>query len=255
MAEPDSPDAVLQYDQMTARKRFSGAALVETLRERTGHTFNDLERLERALTHSSARRRTGSDYERLEFLGDRVLGLVVADLLFHAFPGAPEGELALRLNALVSGEACAEVAEEIGLADFIRAESGLRSVSGRKGRGTRADVMEALIAAIYLDGGLDAARSFILRYWEPRSRKAQGAARDAKTALQEWAHQAAGVTPTYQLEGREGPDHEPLFTISVRVGDLAPVQGRGRAKREAEQAAATAMLEREGVWEKTEAAQ
>ncbi len=240
---------------MTARKRFSGPALVDALRERTGYAFNDLERLERALTHSSARRGSGADYERLEFLGDRVLGLVVADLLFHAFPGAPEGELALRLNALVSGEACAEVAEEIGLADFIRAESGLKSASGRKGRSTRADVMEALIAAIYLDGGLDAVRPFILRYWEPRSRKAQGAERDAKTALQEWAHQAAGTTPAYQLDGREGPDHEPLFTVSVRVGDLAPARGSGRAKREAEQAAAAAMLVREGVWEKTEPAQ
>ncbi|QDY98921.1 ribonuclease III [Nitratireductor mangrovi] len=237
---------------MSFRKRPSGAALVEALRERTGYAFRDQDRLERALTHASARRGTGSDYERLEFLGDRVLGLVVSDMLFHAFPGAPEGELALRLNALVSGEACAEVAEEIGLADFIRAEAGLRSAKGRKGRSTRADVMEALIAAIYLDGGLEAVRPFVLRYWEPRSRAAAQAVRDAKTELQEWAHQSVGTTPVYALKGREGPDHEPLFTVTVTVGDLPPATGSGRAKREAEQAAAGALLVREGVWNEPE---
>jgi ribonuclease-3 len=229
-------------------KRQTGAALADALRERIGYGFSDVERMERALTHSSARRQTGSDYERLEFLGDRVLGLVVADLLFNAFPGATEGELALRLNAMVSGQACAEVADEIGLSDFIRADSGLKSLKGPKGRSTRADVMEALIAAIYLDGGLDAARPFILKYWEPRSRMAGGAGRDAKTALQEWAHQAAAATPAYTVEGREGPDHDPLFTVSVAVGALAPATGAGRSKREAEQAAAAAMLKREGVW-------
>lgn len=235
---------------MTA-KRLSGAALADALRERTGHAFRDVSRLERALTHSSARRGTGSDYERLEFLGDRVLGLVVADLLFHAFPGAPEGELALRLNALVSGQACAEVADEIGLSDFIRADSGLRSLKGPKGRSTRADVMESLIAAIYLDGGLEAARPFILKYWEPRSRLSAGAGRDAKTALQEWAHQAAAATPLYRVDGRQGPDHDPLFTVVVEVPGLAPETGAGRSKREAEQAAAAALLQREGVWART----
>lgn len=229
-------------------KRLAGAALANALRERIGYEFRDGSRLERALTHSSARRGTGSDYERLEFLGDRVLGLVVADLLFHSFPGAPEGELALRLNALVSGQACAEVADEIGLSDFIRADSGLRSLKGPKGRSTRADVMESLIAAIYLDGGIEAARPFILRYWEPRSRLSGGAGRDAKTALQEWAHQAVAATPAYRIEAREGPDHDPVFTVTVVVGQLAPETGSGRSKREAEQAAATALLVREGVW-------
>ncbi len=144
-------------------KRLNGQALADAVQERIGYAFRDHARLERALTHSSARRQTGSDYERLEFLGDRVLGLVVADMLFHAFPGAPEGELAVRLNALVSGAACADVAEEIGLSDLIRADSGLKSLTGQNGRSTRGDVMEALLAAVYLEGGLEAARPLILK--------------------------------------------------------------------------------------------
>jgi len=236
---------------MAARKP-TGQALAEMARERTGHVFRDIERLERALTHSSARRHAGSDYERLEFLGDRVLGLVVAEMLFKAFPGAPEGELAVRLNALVSGATCADVAEEIGLADLIRADSGLKTLAGPNGRSTRADAMEALLAAIYLDGGLEAARPLIERHWGPRSRQAQGAKRDPKTELQEWAHQSAAATPVYTIAGREGPDHEPVFTVTVQVGTLEPTIGRGRSKREAEQAGAAAMLRREGVWPRSE---
>ena len=231
-------------------KRLTGEALADAVRDRIGYAFRDHGRLERALPHSSARRQTGSDYERLEFLGDRVLGLVVADMLFHAFPGAPEGELAVRLNALVSGAACADVAEEIGLADLIRADSGLKSLTGPKGRSTRADGLEALLAAVYLEGGLEAVRPLILKYWEPRSRESRGATRDPKTELQEWAHQSAGTAPVYTIAGREGPDHEPIFTVSVVVGDLEPTVGSGRSKREAEQAGAAAMLAREGVWSK-----
>jgi ribonuclease-3 len=235
-----------------ASRKPTGQALAEKVRERTGHAFVDIERLERALTHSSARRHAGSDYERLEFLGDRVLGLVVAEMLFKAFPRAPEGELAVRLNALVSGATCADVAEEIGLSDLIRADSGLKTLSGTAGRSTRADAMEALLAAIYLDGGLEAARPLIERHWGPRSRQAQGAQRDPKTEMQEWAHQSVAAAPVYVIAGREGPDHEPVFTVTVTVGALEPTIGRGRSKREAEQAGAAAMLQREGVWPKPE---
>ncbi|RVC76287.1 ribonuclease III [Mesorhizobium sp. M4A.F.Ca.ET.022.05.2.1] len=235
---------------MASTKRLTADALAEALMQRTGHAFADRQRLQRALTHASARSsHAGVDYERFEFLGDRVLGLVVADMLLAAFPNAAEGELSLRLNALVNAEALSEIAEEIGLPDLIRAGSDVRGLDGRKRVNLRADALESLIAVLYLDGGLDAARAFIHRYWQPRSQAIGAARRDAKTELQEWAHQAAaGAAPAYRIDGREGPDHDPLFTVSVKVGQFAPAIGSGRSKREAEQAAAAALLMREGVW-------
>lgn len=235
---------------MAASKRLTADALAEALVERTGHVFADRQRLQRALTHASARStHAGVDYERFEFLGDRVLGLVVADMLLAAFPDAAEGELSLRLNALVNAEALSDIAEEIGLPELIRAGSDVRNLDGRKRTNLRADALESLIAVLYLDGGLEAARAFIHRYWRPRSQAIGAARRDAKTELQEWAHQAAaGATPAYRVDGREGPDHDPLFTVSVKVGDFAPATGSGRSKREAEQAAAATLLLREGVW-------
>jgi len=235
---------------MAATKRLTADALAEALVERTGHAFTDRQRLQRALTHASARStHAGVDYERFEFLGDRVLGLIVADMLLAAFPDAAEGELSLRLNALVNAEALSEIAQEIGLPDLVRAGSDVRNLEGRKRTNLRADALESLIAVLYLDGGLEAARAFIHRYWQPRSLASGAARRDAKTELQEWAHQAAaGAVPAYQVDGREGPDHDPLFTVSVKVGDFAPATGSGRSKREAEQAAAAALLLREGVW-------
>ncbi len=234
---------------MAAPKRLTAEQLAEAVRERTGHTFRDQQRLQRALTHASARSaHAGLDYERFEFLGDRVLGLVVADMLLAAYPDAVEGELSLRLNALVNAEALSEIAGEIGLAELIRAGADVRNLAERKRVNLRADALESLIAVLYLDGGLEAARAFIHRYWEPRSQAMARAKRDPKTELQEWAHQAASATPSYKVEGREGPDHDPVFTVSVVVGEFAPARGRGRSKREAEQAAATALLVREGVW-------
>jgi len=235
---------------MAASKRLTADALAEALAGRTGHAFADRQRLQRALTHASARStHAGVDYERFEFLGDRVLGLVVADMLLAAFPDAVEGELSLRLNALVNAEALSEIAEEIGLPELIRAGSDVRNLDGRKRTNLRADALESLIAVLYLDGGLEAARAFIHRYWRPRSQAIGAARRDAKTELQEWAHQAAsGAMPVYRVDGREGPDHDPLFTVSVTVGAFIPAVGSGRSKREAEQAAAAALLLREGVW-------
>ncbi|KUM24230.1 ribonuclease III [Mesorhizobium loti] len=235
---------------MAATKRLTADALAEALVERTGHAFADRQRLQRALTHASARStHAGVDYERFEFLGDRVLGLVVADMLLAAFPDAAEGELSLRLNALVNAEALSEIAEEIGLPELVRAGSDVRNLEGRKRTNLRADALESLIAVLYLDGGLETARAFIHRYWQPRSQAIGAARRDAKTELQEWAHQAAaGAVPAYRVDGREGPDHDPLFTVSVKVGPFAPAIGSGRSKREAEQAAAAALLLREGVW-------
>lgn len=235
-----------------ATRKLTGEALAIALKEPTGHLFRDHVRLRRALTHASARGSTGADYERLEFLGDRVLGLVIADLLFNAYPEAPEGELSLRLNALVNAETLAEIAEEVGLPQLIHAGSEIRSMEGRKRVNLRADALESLIAALYLEGGVETARRFILRYWEPRSKALREARRDPKTELQEWGHQAAGAMPVYTLESREGPDHDPVFTISVKVGGFEPASGIGRSKREAEQAAAMAVLLREGVWSKKE---
>lgn len=231
-------------------KPINGKQLADAIEAITGFAFSDMELLLRALTHASARVSDGSDYQRLEFLGDRVLGLVVAQMVFEANPSAPEGELSLRLNALVNAETLAEIADEVGLSEFIVAGSELRTLVGRKRVNLRADVMEALIAAVYLEGGLEAARRFIARHWEGRSRAPTAARRDPKTELQEWAHQAAKSSPIYTVDKREGPDHDPVFEVSVRIGDLKSAVGSGRSKREAEQAAATAILLREGVWQK-----
>lgn len=220
----------------------------KNLGERIGHEFRDLDRLERALTHASARDKGGSDYERLEFLGDRVLGLTVAEMLFRHFPKAREGELSVRLNALVNGQTLAEVGNDIGISEFIITGSDVKSLKGRKGTNVRADVMEALIAAIYLEGGLDAARNVIQRHWEPRAEGVARVRRDAKTELQEWAHQVVGDLPVYKIANRIGPDHDPMFTVSVMVGGKLPEEAVGRSKREAEQAAAEKLLLREGVW-------
>ena len=231
-----------------AQRRLKGHALAEAVEERIGLSFRDTELLERALTHSSVRGK-GGDYQRLEFLGDRVLGLAVAEMLYEAYPDAPEGELSLRLNALVNAETLAEITEELGLDTLIRTGSDLKALAMRKQVNLRADVLEALIAVIYLQDGLEGARQFIRTHWTERS-TAEGAARaDAKTALQEWAHRASGATPEYVIESREGPDHDPIFTAVVRIAGYKEGRGRGRSKREAEQNAATAMLLREGVWE------
>ncbi|MEJ6781447.1 ribonuclease III [Aminobacter sp. Piv2-1] len=236
-------------------KRLTATDLADALQLRTGHVFRDPQRLQRALTHGSARSaHAGVDYERFEFLGDRVLGLAVADMLLADFPEAPEGELSVRLNALVNAEALAQIADQIGLADLIRAGSEVRNLAERKRVNLRADALESLIAVIYLDGGLDAAKRFIHKYWKPRAVAVDAARRDPKTELQEWAHQAASAVPAYQIEGRTGPDHDPVFTVSVRVGDYPPATGTGRSKREAEQNAAAAVLLREGVWKNEETA-
>ncbi|MBE7183691.1 MAG: ribonuclease III [Methylobacterium mesophilicum] len=229
-------------------KRPTGAVLAERLFGITGYRVRDVGLVERALTHSSVRGRGEGDYERLEFLGDRVLGLLVADCLLRRFPAATEGELALRLNALVSREACAEIAEESGLTELIRADIGLKALQGRKARNVRADVVEAMIAAIYLDGGLEGVRPFIEKYWTKRMNAREEAPREAKTALQEWAVTRDGATPTYSIDERTGPDHDPLFTVSVSVPGLVPTSGQGGSRRKAEQAAAEALLVREGVW-------
>ena len=218
------------------------------LEKATGHKFLDNSRLDRALTHSSAKQRTGRDYERLEFLGDRVLGLCVAEMLFSQFQEANEGELSVRLNALVNADTLAEVSDEMQLHEHIRHGADVGNIRSDRQKNVRADVVESIIATIYLDGGLDAARPFISKYWSKRARQNNAARRDAKTELQEWSHKFHAGVPTYSEIGREGPDHEPKFVVEVKVGKLKTERAEGRSKRLAEQAAAEKLLHREGVW-------
>ena len=226
---------------------------LEALERTIGVPIRDRERFERALTHASLQTEGGAkSYERLEFLGDRVLGLVIAERLFGQFPEADEGELSLRLNALVSAEACAEIADKIGLFDYVRQGTDLKKLKGERTRNIRADLVESLIAAIYLGEGLETARDFVIRHWGERLDAAVVARRDPKTALQEWAHQRGPTAPRYEMIDRSGPDHEPVFVIKVTIEGIAPAEGRGRSKRIAEQEAAAEVLRREGVWKDTD---
>jgi ribonuclease-3 len=218
--------------------------------ERIGYRFNDRALLEQALTHISAlggaRGRAGS-YQRLEFLGDHVLGLVVSDMLFHAFSSADEGEMSRRLADLVRREACADVAREIELGEAIRLGASEASTGGRGRPAILADVCEALIGAVFVDGGYPAASALIERLWGARMRTPARPLRDSKTVLQEWAQARGLPTPAYREVERKGPDHDPEFRVTVELPDLVPAEGTGRSKRAAEQAAASAMLTRAGV--------
>jgi ribonuclease-3 len=220
----------------------------ESLEALVGYVFVSKERLDRAITHSSARVAKGGNYERLEFLGDRVLGLCIAELLFTTYRDADEGELSVRLNQLVSADACADVADQMQLHLYIRTGADLKKITGQRMKNVRADVVESLIAAIYLDGGLEAARGFIQRQWTSKATRPEPMRRDAKTELQEWSHQRFGIAPAYRIDDRSGPDHAPQFTVTVEITGLAPETGVERSKRAAEQVAARRMLEREGIW-------
>ena len=231
-----------------ALKRPTGEALAGVVEARTGYVFKDIRLLETALTHSSAVKAT-SNNQRLEFLGDRVLGLIVADMLFEKFPAAPEGEIAPRFNALVDARACSEIGIEMQLEDLVRADAALKNRSRGSGGNYLADAVEALIAAIYVDGGLEAARRFVLRYWEPRSRMVVAKPPNPKSELQEWIAKTSDARPEYAIDGREGPDHQPVFTVSLKVQGFAPARGTGGSRRAAEEAAASAFLLREGVWQ------
>jgi ribonuclease III len=230
-----------------ALKRPTGAALAEALRDRIGYTFRDHQLLQMALTHSSAVRAT-SNNERLEFLGDRVLGLVVAEMLFRLFPDSREGDLAPRFNALVDARTCGSVGVELGLDVLIRADAALKAFKGGRTGNYLSDAVEALIAAIYLDGGMEPTRAFIMRYWERRSLSVVDKPRNPKSELQEWIAQKNGMRPEYTIESREGPDHEPIFTVAMTVSGYAPSRASGPSRRGAEEAAAAAFLIREGIW-------
>jgi ribonuclease III len=203
--------------------------------------------LKEALTHASAldgRERAGQrDYERLEFLGDRVLGLVVAQALFERFPDLGEAGLALQLNALVNRGACARAARRAGLGADVVLSKAEAQAGGADKDTILADVCEAVIAALYLDGGMPAARGFIHRYWAPEWEAAAAAGQDPKTALQEWAAAGAKPPPRYRVAARSGPDHAPHFIVEVSVEGAGEASGAGGSKRDAERAAARALLE------------
>lgn len=205
-----------------------------------GHSFKDKVLLETALTHSSMLEE--ENYERLEFLGDRVLGLLVTDVLFHRFPAEAEGSLARRHTALVCEDTLVEVARKIGLGDFIIMSDAEGKSGGAEKPAILADVMEALLGALYLDGGLPAAQSFVLREWEPLLETYTAPPIDPKTALQEWAQGRGLPLPEYAIIDKSGSDHEPVFTVAVRVKTLGRVEAVAPSKRAAEKKAAELML-------------
>jgi len=253
--KPASPPAAVEIAKPAPKesaakepkRRRRGTAGFE---ERIGYRFKDAALLEQALTHISAltgaRNRAGS-YQRLEFLGDHVLGLVVSDMLFRAFAKADEGEMSRRLADLVRKEACADVARAIELGAAIRLGASEANAGGRGRTAILADVCEALIGAVFVDGGYPAASALIEKLWSERMRTPARPLRDSKTVLQEWAQARGLPTPAYREIERKGPDHDPEFRVTVELPDLAPAEGLGRSKRAAEQAAAAAMLTNAGV--------
>ncbi len=209
---------------------------------RIGHRFADPALLTRAVTHASMSSPTRDDNQRLEFLGDRVLGLVMAQTLLEADKSAAEGQLAPRFNALVRKETCADVARDIDLGAVLRLGRSEMLSGGRRKQALLGDAMEAVIAAVYLDAGFDVASAMVLRLWGKRVKEVDADARDAKTALQEWA-QARGLQPPKYVEtARKGPDHAPQFTIAARLDNGAEASATAGSKRAAEQAAAEALM-------------
>jgi ribonuclease-3 len=209
------------------------------LEEALGHAFRDAKLLTRALRHASAGPPTN---ERLEFLGDRVLGLAVAKLLLETHPNDTEGALAPRFNALVRLETCAAVAVDAGIAAHIVMAPSEAKSGGRSKAAILGDACEAVIGALFLDGGLDPALAFVERYWRGRIETVSGDMRDPKTTLQEWAQGRALGVPVYSVTARTGPDHAPEFTVEARIGADLLGQGKGASRRLAEQAAARELL-------------
>ena len=222
------------------------AAAVTALEAMIGYRFTDRDLLERALTHSSVGdgSRAVSHYQRLEFLGDRVLNLLAAERLMEDLQ-AEEGQMSRRMAALVSTSACARVARRIGLSPALRLSASATKVGARESENVLGDACEALIAAIYLDGGLEAARAFFNPVWTPEFEQLEDPAlREPKTRLQEWAQGRRLPLPAYRIAARTGPDHAPAFTVEVKVEGLPPERAQGRTRQEAEKAAALAMLQK-----------
>jgi ribonuclease-3 len=249
-AFPDSLEPFVQSRKMSARAAPDLAALSAAI----GYQFADAGLLRTAITHPSALTRNNgrkgprqmgdADNQRLEFLGDRILGLVVAEMLFRTFPHENEGALAKRLAALVRQDGLSRVAKSIDLGKYLIMSRGEIESGGRDNPASQADACEAVIGAIYLDAGLEPARDFIMRMWSPMMNREAKPPQDSKTALQEWAQAGGLPLPSYDVMESSGPPHDPLFTVSVTVEGHAPTSATGRSKRTAEQAAASAFMAR-----------
>jgi ribonuclease-3 len=209
------------------------------VREKLGHEPKKIQLFELAFTHSSVR---SESYERLEFLGDRVLGMVIAHALYERYPNEPEGNLSKRFNALVDRETCAENGREIGIPALIRLGKQAREDGASQSGNVVGDVVEALIGALFLDGGMDAAERFILKIWEPDLSSQRRAPQHPKSALQELAAAKGVRAPVYEVVARTGAHHAPKFTVRVSVPTLGEATAEGTSKQEAETAAAAALL-------------
>lgn len=222
------------------------------LEARVGHHFKSRDLLKKALTHASVRQAAGKrrDNERLEFLGDRVLGLVIAELLCEVYPSANEGDLAKLYNRLVRGGTCAAVARELNLGPYLVLSEAEAESGGREKETILADACEALLGAVFIEAGYETARQVVRTHWGSRVGASPADAVDAKSLLQEWAQGQGLDLPAYVEVDRQGPDHAPRFTSEVRIRGRKPARGEGASKRAAEQAAATALLAREGVWKR-----
>jgi ribonuclease-3 len=225
------------------------AEAVSSIETRLAYSFKDRELLERALTHASVGEgaRRVRDNERLEFLGDRVLGLLAAERLTELYPVAKEGELSPRLQALVNRHACARIARRLGLGAALKLSPGENKTGGRDKENVLGDACEALLGAVYQDGGLEAARAMFLREWaEEFTALDEPRIHDPKSKLQEWSLASRRTLPIYRVLDRTGPDHAPSFVVEVRVNGLEAANAEGRSRQEAEKAAALALLRREG---------
>jgi ribonuclease-3 len=207
----------------------------------TGHEPKDLALFQRALTHSS---RGDADYERLEFLGDRVLGLAIAAWLYELFPEEPEGKLSRRLNALVARETCAEIARDLGIGERVRLGKQARDDGAADSDNVLGDVVEALLGALYLEAGPDAASSFVRSAWAERVTSMEKAPKHPKSALQEWAAANERKPPLYCLSDRSGPAHAPRFVVEVEIAGVGSASAEGLSKQEAETEAAKVLLEK-----------
>ena len=232
------------------------AEAVAALARNLGHDFRDPSLLDQALTHASvgegagrdARGRPFLDNQRMEFLGDRVLGLLVADRLMRDLPAADEGEMSSRLHALVDKATCARIAEALGVGDAMRLSPGEAKQGGRRREGMLGDAMEAILAAVWLDGGMEAARSLFERVWAAElAAPPCKSLTNPKSALQEWALGQGKPLPTYRIVDRTGSDHAPTFTVEASVAGYPPLTAQGRSRQDAEKAAAIGLLQREGV--------
>lgn len=216
----------------------------DPLQKKIDYKFNDLSILRQSLRHKSISYDGDGGYERMEFLGDRVLGFVISNLLYHAFPEEREGSLAKRFSALVRGETCCLVAQKIDLGQYVQMAKSEEEYGGRESESLLADCCEALIAAIFLDGGIEKAQKFILRYWTPFLNNQETLPEDPKTALQEWAQARSKNLPEYKIVNEEGPSHDKRFTMIVCLDGHQSSPFTDGSKKKAQRKAAKDLLKK-----------